>query len=65
MSRMKLNVYRGGKLVYDQADADRSIINHLTTRDSTPKQNTVSMPQESSMILMCYLICRHTNHQEN
>lgn len=31
MNRMKLNAYRGGKLVY-QADADRSLINLLTKR---------------------------------
>lgn len=32
MNRMKLNAYRGVKLVYDQAEADRSLINLLTKR---------------------------------
>lgn len=40
MNRMKLNTYRGGKLVY-QADANGSLINLLTKRFTTPKQNTV------------------------
>ena len=31
MNRMKLNAYRGGKLIY-QADADRSVIDLLTKR---------------------------------
>ena len=57
MNRMKLNAYRSGKLVYDQADADRLLINPLITKRFNPKTNTVSMPQESSMILICYLIC--------
>ena len=34
---MKLNAYRGGKLVYDQADADRSLINPLITKRFSAK----------------------------
>ena len=37
MNRMKLNAYRGGKLVYDQADADRSLINPLITKRFSAK----------------------------
>ena len=37
MNKMKLNAYRGSKLVY-QADADRSLIN-LPTKGFNPKTN--------------------------
>ena len=43
MNRMKLNVYRGGKLVYDQADADRSLINPLITKRFNPKFSIYSL----------------------
>ena len=43
MNRMKLNAYRGGKLVYDQADADRSLINPLITKRFNPKFSIYSL----------------------
>ena len=41
MNRMKLNAYRGGKLVY-QADSDRSLINLLTRRFNPKRKYSVN-----------------------
>ena len=63
-NEMKLNAYRGGKLV-DQAHSDKSLINLLTKRFNPKTKYSINSTRIFNDLNMLTIICLVRNHLVN